>query len=70
LQGERRAVRVAVLAGRRADLHAMLFQELQHGRDIGQPRHVVQGELLVAQERRHHERQGSVLGARDADLAF
>ena len=58
------------LAGPRAHFHPMLLQELDHGADIGEPRHVVQRELAVGQQSRDHQRQRGVLGARDADLAF
>ncbi len=39
-------------------------------RDVGEPRHVVQRELAVGQQRRDHQRQRGVLGAGDADLAL
>ena len=38
-----------------------------HGGDVGQMRHVGQGQRLVGQQRRRHQRQGRVLGAADRD---
>ena len=61
---------VAVLARRGADLDAVLAQQRDHGGDVGEPRHVLQGERLVGQHRRHHQRQAGVLRARHDDLAL
>jgi hypothetical protein len=70
LQGQRRAVAVAVLAGGGVDLDAVLAQQRDHGGDVGQPRHVLERQRLVGEHRCHHQRQAGVLGARDDDLTL
>ncbi len=35
--------------------------------DIGEMRHVFEAQRLVGEERRDHQRQGGILGARDRD---
>ena len=49
--------------------HAVLRQQLVHGLDVGQARHVRQHQPFVGQHPRGHQRQGGVLGAADGDLA-
>ena len=62
----------AVLARALAEHHAIdaVVSEdaLQHG-DVGESRDVVEGEGLVGEEGRDHERQGGVLGAGNLDRA-
>ena len=53
-----------------AVIHALVAQNAQELRAIGQARHIVEGEGGVGEQRRDHERQGRVLGARNRDHAI
>jgi len=52
-----------------ADLHAHRAQQIGHGGDVGQMRHVRQRQRLVGQDAGGHDRQGRVLGAADRNDA-
>ena len=47
----------------------MLRDQLRHGDDVGEQRHVGQHQALVGQHAGRHQRQGRVLGAADRDVA-
>ena len=62
----------AVLAGALAVDHAVdavIAEDALEERDVGEARHVVEGQRLVGQEARDHQRQGGVLGAGNRDGA-
>ena len=47
----------------------MIAEDALEQRDVGEPRHVVEHQGLVGEQRRDHQRQRRVLGAGNADIA-
>jgi hypothetical protein len=52
-----------------ADLHPHRRQQIRHGRDVGQIRHIRQRQYAIGQNAGRHDRQGGVFGAADRDGA-
>ena len=50
--------------------HAHAAEQLDHGGDVLQVRHVADRHRLLGQQRRGEDRQRGVLGAGDAHFAF
>ena len=50
------------------DGDAVLNQEMREGRDVGEERQIFEGQRLIGQERRRHQRQRGILGATDRYL--
>ena len=64
-------VALAELAGQgHLDIDPESGQQLGHGPDVRQPRHVGQGQGFGRQQRRRHQLQGGILGAADGDFPF
>ena len=51
------------------DVDAVIAEDALQRGDVGKPRHIVEDERLVGEETRDHQRQRSVLRARDRDRA-
>lgn len=64
----RRKLDAELLVHRYRDAH--LSEQIEHGRDVAQVRHVFHEQRLPRQKRRAEYRQRGVLRARDGDFAF
>ena len=54
----------------RRDLGPQTLQQGRHGADIRQPRRIGQGQRLIGQQRRRHQRQTGILGPRNRYLTL
>ena len=60
----------AAPAAMHGDIDAVIFKDALELLDVGQARHVLQHQRLIAQQRSNHQRQGGVLGAGNGDFAI
>ena len=61
------ALALALAAAVDGDIGAVIAEDPDQLLDIGEMRHVFQGQRIVGQERCDHQRQSSVLGAGNGD---